>query len=432
MATVAAGVLAATPVLAMDYSLRAAYAGEHSDNIRLAPATGEIQNEWIDTARIGFLLRERSSSRLDLRLFSQAEHRDYRRNTFNDDTVLTLNTAATWTIAPQRLDWVVEDYYGQTLVDVTGAPTPDNLQDINVLSLGPDVFWHMSERTHGQLGVRYGNYYTEATDADADRYALMGAWNYLWSPIAELSLNYDGLQTAQAHPEVYRDYTRHNVFAGLNRRFPYSRLELRAGQSFIRPEDEGTRTDDYWEARWLRPVTARTDFSVSVLSRAQDAADAVLAATAVASAPPIADVQTYRFDEAALAYARTRAGVGDRLRLFAQELDYDAPLLDEERLGAELEIGLGLSATATGAVFAGFSRSDFSETGLQLRDSVAGLRWQYRMRPHLTLGIEGRWNERASSDPSREYTENRALLTVGYNSNPSVSGGGRLEAGLVR
>lgn len=423
---------AALPATAMEYSVRAAYAGEHSDNIRLAPATGAVQSEWIDTARIGFLLRERSSSRLDLRLFSQAEHRDYRRNTFNDDTVLTLNSAATWTVAPQRLDWVVEDYYGQTLIDVTGAPTPDNLQDINVLSLGPDVFWRMSERTHGQVGVRFGNYYTEATDADADRYAAMGAWNYLWSPIVEVSLNYDGLQTAQRHPEVYRDYTRHNLFAGLNRRLPHSRLELRAGQSFIRPDGEGTRTDNYWQALWLRPVTALTDLRVSVLSRAQDAADAVLAATAVASAPPTANVQTYRFDEAAVAYARTRAGIGDRLRLFAQELDYDAPLLDEERLGAELEIGLGLSATATGAVFASFLRSDFVETGLLTRDSVAGVRLQYRMRPRIALGVEGRWSERASSDLSREYTENRALLTIGYNSNPSVSGGGRLEAGVAR
>lgn len=413
----------------MDYSVRAAYTGEHSDNIRLASTATE--DEWIHVARLGMLMREQSS-KLDLRWFSQVEYRDYRYDAFHDDTILMLNTAATWTVAPQRLNWVVEDYYGQALIDVTAAPTQDNLQDVNVLSLGPDAFWRVSERTYGRVGARYGNYYTEATSADADRYALMASANYLLSSVTELSLNYDGLRAAQRDSENYRDYDRHNIFLGIARRLPRSRLDLHVGQSLIRPEGEGTNTDHYWHAQWLRPVSPQTEFRVTATSRAQDAADAVLAATAVASAPPSAQVLTYRFDEATLGYTRTRAGVSDQLRVFGQALDYDTQPLDEERAGGNVEIGVSVSATATGAVFGGFTRSDFIETGLLTRDSVAGVRLQYRVRRHTTVGIEGRWSERQSNDPSREYTENRVMLTLSYNSDATVTGGGRLETGLGR
>jgi len=150
--------LAATSGMAsagqLDYTL---YTGiEHSNNINLTSSDPISENILKPGFSFNFV---QQGSTLQVNALGNLEYEDYLNNHFGNQVLGQLSGQANWTIVPQRLDLVVEDYAGVEPVDQLASNAPNNQQQTNVLVLGPTLHFQLGETFRGQAELRYINSY---------------------------------------------------------------------------------------------------------------------------------------------------------------------------------------------------------------------------------------------------------------------------------
>ena len=405
---------------ALDVGYGIGYQGEYSNNIRLVQTDKE--EEWINIPQFGLLLREDSSPNLELRVLSAIEHRNYRRDTYADETLGNVSAFANWAISPNRLNWVLENYYGQTAIRSADAATPDNRQNVNVFSTGPSLYPRLSARNSLEFGLRYGNYYIENADTDNDRYSAIARWLYEISSVTTASLNYDGQQVDNRNPLLYQDYSRHDVFFSIRKRGTAAQFLLDLGKTLIRPESGTDRDEALGRLIISRPTSAQAEVSFTALSRLLDSGDAVFAAGSTGITPvDLADTQGNRFyhvRELGVMYVRRRPLTSDVLHVYRQRTDYESSLLNERRLGGDFEIGYDITGLHHVVLYGNHRRTEYYGSSLLDRDSQGGVRFLYRLSRSITLALDGRYTQRHSNDQAREYDEARGILSLAYSSNP--------------
>jgi hypothetical protein len=97
----------------------------------------------------------RTGKRLDADLKGDFSYIDFLQNAFDKQLLGRFDGLVGWAVLPERFRWVVEDHYGQSQLDPFAAVTPTNLEDINVVSTGPDVVLHPGDSWFTRLGARY-------------------------------------------------------------------------------------------------------------------------------------------------------------------------------------------------------------------------------------------------------------------------------------
>ena len=76
----------------------------------------------------------------------------------------------TWWAVPERFALVLDNVYGQIATDPFSPIGPENRQNTNFLSTGPDWYIPLGERTRAYLGGRYGvGAVRRSTDNDSER-----------------------------------------------------------------------------------------------------------------------------------------------------------------------------------------------------------------------------------------------------------------------
>lgn len=410
--------------LAAEYGYSLEYRGEHSDNITLAGV--DPLTDWIDIARATLYLRDPNAQTLRTDIFLDARYEDYSKDTVADRTLLTLNSNITWLMVPDGLSWVLEDYFGQTYRDVLLAAAPANQQDVNIVSTGPDASLRLNPVNTLLASLRAGKYNVEQLvetdpDRDSNRYYGLVGWRYTASPTTNLSLNYDTTRMEFEDTLVNTDYDLGNVYFRLeSRRTARTVVSLDLGKSRIVPQDSDSIDGNLVRALYTRRMGVASNLRFTANSLLTDTSNAILASGGVGTVTtPIGTVgasDIYRIKEVDATYTRQRGYGSDRLRLFAQRQDYEGSLLDQERAGAYLDLGFGLTDTLSGAVFGNYINTHYTDLLSIDRDGQVGIRFSYRARQRLVFGLEARKTNRDSSDVARNYDETRATVSIAYRS----------------
>ena len=423
-ATAIALTLHTSPVWALQADYGVGYSAVLSDNITRTP---DGESEWINTGRGLFTLRELSDD-LDARLFSQLELRHYMSNTFDDDLLLALDGAATWTIAPRRLSLTVQDVYTQVAIDPRGVLTPTNRQEANAFSIGPNLFADLSRVDRVEAGARYGYLYFE-TSADSSRYSGFARLIHALSPITSVSLNYEPMQVDYRSNRLETsDYTRHDVYAGLRTSLFGFGLSVDGGQTTIEREDREDVDGTLARVALTRTTSSTTSMELAASRAFSDAGTDLLNINPAVEGPfptPVAPFEfaesgIYRGDNFDWTFRHQRLFQYDRLHAFWRELEYDtAPFLSRRIRGGLVEVGYDFSGTLTGSVFGDYAKIDYLNAPRTDEDLGFGARAIYRIRHALFLTAEGRWSERDSTLGSQSYDEVRAIVTLMYQTNPA-------------
>lgn len=398
------------PATAVSYNFFAGYRGEYTNNVRLAAQMTE--DEAVHALRAGLAARSETRE-LDMTAIGYADFRNYYRDTFEDQTRVAVDASARWRPARQ-LAWTVEEYYGQTLVDVTQPNTPGNTQDVNVFAFGPNVYFFPSPRDTVEVGARYGNYYLERDESDAHRYVAVARWRRGWSPITDASLNFEMLKVDRY--EAGADYDRVHSFVELERRRPRGHYRAAFGATSARGEFE--EDEPFVRAEWLYRLTTETHMSLSLGTRLSDYAEDVFA---TGTLPESGTTGTYRLEYAQWQYLAQRGRAGDRASVYAETREFIVGG-EERREGAAFELGLGLSERLSGALLGGYVAIRYAGLSAEDRDSTGGARLSYRLTRHMMGSIEARYSARASTDSARDYDERRGAISLSYDTNPALAG----------
>ncbi|HEV2622956.1 MAG TPA: hypothetical protein VGU65_12805 [Frateuria sp.] len=266
--------LAAGPAVAgqFDYSL---YAGvEHSDNINLSATAPVSQSVLVPGLGFGYV---EQGATLQAHVTGGAEYRDYLGGAYANQKFGELAGVADWTILPERLDFVAQDYASVQPLSTLSSDAPGNQQQTNVLTLGPTLHFDLGRAVRGQAELHYiGSHASRATQFNSSRGegALRLARDI--SPISELSLNLESEQVAFDEPSEI-DYRRDRLFFRYAHKLAHMDMDVAAGWSHVRFDDGRTTSDPLVRASANWQATARNTLGVSYTRDYSDAAQELLA-----------------------------------------------------------------------------------------------------------------------------------------------------------
>lgn len=417
--------LASGPVVAgqFDYSL---YAGvEHSDNINLS-ATAPV-SQWVLVPGFGFGYDEQGAT-LQAHVTGAAEYRDYLGGAYANQKLGELAGLANWTILPERLDFVAQDYASVQPLSTLSSDAPGNQQQTNVLMLGPTLHFNLGRAMRGEAELHYiGSRASRTTQFNSSRGQGALRLSRDISPTSQLSLNLES-QQVQFDEASETDYRRDQVFARYTRKLAHVDLDAAVGWSRVRFDGGRTISDPLMRATVDWHATARNMLGLSYMRQYSDAAQDLIAMIGptqegtLPSAP--AGIHTGGAVIASAAYLERRVSgyysYGDERLTFSlspwyRKLHYiEAVNPDQAGRGGDAGLDYRLRERLTLSAFANVERIDYRV--LARRDTTRnlgiGLRQVYSTHWSWRLSLVDR--RRTSTDPNGRYHAREAYFGIVY------------------
>lgn len=376
-----------------------------------------------------FTLTESTPS-IEAELAGDLQYRHYLRGRFDNELRAHLGARVVWTILPERLSWLFEDYLGQEPVDIFSVEQPDNLQTTNVFVTGPTLALRFSGTTRAQVEGRWVRTDAERRAAfDGNRAILalrvlhaLSATNEVSGHVVAQDVRFDASATEAP------DFRRYDAFARWKREG--ARLDVSL--------DGGWSTLDYADGRdFSEPLllaTARFELNptnvleVELARRYADATDDL-----VRTAPVVGDFagqqplsRSFATTVSPFVFVETRAQAAYSWRnerwyvrgaAFARNQEYEddaARTLDQRADGLAFDVVKPLAGRHQVGVFVIAERREFETLSRTDRDLLIGARWRWQWLRNVALVAELAHGRRESDAPDQDYRENRALLGIEY------------------
>jgi len=269
----------------LDYSL---YAGlEHSNNIALSSDNPMSDNVLTPGGTFRFT---QMGSTFQANVAGTFEYRKYLKNNFDSQAQTQLAGQGNWTIAPDRLDFSIEDYAGVQPVDQLASDSPDNQQQTNVLVLGPTLRMRFGDAARGQFELRYINSYASRVD-DFDSSRGMAAFRVYrdLNPTDQLSGNVEFQRVDWDHQPTDANYDRKEAFLRYTSTLAHFDADVMVGGTRLEFND-GRKTSAplvRMQVGWQ--PTPRNAFTVSGVYQYADAAQDIITTPGAFATGDVAD-----------------------------------------------------------------------------------------------------------------------------------------------
>lgn len=404
---------------AADFAYQANLGLGHSDNIRRTSVNEE--DEDIASAGLRFSLG-RQSQRLQMDAVGDLAYAEYLNNTFDSELLGNFAGNARFGFVPQRFEWLVADNFGQALSDPFAAPTPDNRENINYFSTGPDVTAVFGSRTRLRLGARYSLATYETNPFDFDTVSGEASLLRSLSAASNVSLNLRSAKTKYDETALNADYDQDEAFVRYDVTGARTQLGLDLGYTRL-DRDAAAEVEDglllrlnatrRLSAASTATLTAGREFSNSVSAFA--GMQGTGAGIGLGATPGRQTAQPFTNDYVTLGwdFSRNRTTFG----LFASWRDQsyeDAGGLDQTLKSAGAQLGRQLSPRTSLSLHAVYDQAEFQQQGTNYDDLNGGVVFAWQLSRNLSLNATYDHFKRSSDIPLTDSTENRYWLSIAY------------------
>ncbi|MBA3930121.1 MAG: hypothetical protein C0521_11110 [Xanthomonas sp.] len=382
---------------------------ERNDNVTLSE-TAQVEQD-IFRAGLGFAITQESST-VQARVSGRLDHRRY-EDIYASATERMLNGRFNWMVVPDRLGLVVEDSYGVQTIDRFEPDSPNNRQQINVLSLGPDFHFNVGGTLRGRAELRFINSNAEVTqDFNSDRIAAALRMVKDLDATSALSFNLQMQDVDFDNNRFARDHKRYEGYASYTSRLNRLDLLLDAGYARLDYDDGQSRNNPLLRAEVGWRMSERSRFRVNAANQFSDAATNAL--TAIAGAPPgiPGSVLTGRSTITPSAYEQRSAiigyeytGVRTTYSIFGntQKIDYvDPGSSNQESRGFATQLSYRLRPSLTIRGAASRDRTEAAPPVSRIEHNRL-----------YSLGLEKQWSRRWSSSLQYNRYERTSTIATG-------------------
>lgn len=391
----------------------------HSDNI-LRTSTGEQSDT---SANVGVQLQARGrTERLESDVSVNAVQRRYFDDTYPNDLVGGLNGTLRYWFSPQRFGWLIEDTFGQTSVEPRAVETPNNRQNTNFFSTGPELTIGMGERTDLSLNARYSKATYQESGSDDQRYVGTVGIVRRVGRRSSLSLT-DTYERIQFTDAASTDYSRNSVSVGFSAQGAHTRLTAQAGYTALYGLGR-TLDGPLFNVSIVRDLTQRSSVTLTAGTSFTDSAEAFrrdrrLGGVLLENDPNVVSTDPFQSDFASLVWALR--GTRTTITVTGDWRADDHAKLDElnrESLGARFTVARRLSPAFQAVVEGAWRGDDFAESNVKFDEYSGGVGLNWSVSRSIDLSVRGD-HFRGSGDSvgpfgSRDYSETRYTLSVSY------------------
>jgi hypothetical protein len=413
----------APPVAALaEVNLNVEVTAGYTDNLQRqpegedeVPASLGLAGAWVETTR-----------HLAVDIEGRVDGIKYFNDTVDDEIVGQLDGSLTWWAVPERFAWVVENVYGQVATDPFQPISPENRENTNFFSTGPDWYIPFGERMRAYLGGRYGMARYEITETDSDRLIgiagidrAVSSKSRLGVQVSSESVDFDSaLQSDFNRQEVYARYefSRDQQTSGLP-----SGLTVNAGYTWL-DGDAGDDSAPLIEVLYSKALSSSVRVGLELASRFSDAGLEFAAGGLPGSGPgidpgviPQAGVYEERSGLATIDFQRQRTTLGFAIRLADES--YETDTLDRRRYDLRLTAERRMSRRLTGSAGVLWSQNKYESGGLDREDTDTEYRLELRREigKRSSIAVIGLYASRSSDDPLVEFDETRGYLVFDYS-----------------
>jgi hypothetical protein len=389
---------------------------ERSDNITRV-ASDEL-SDTMGIARLAFGL-EQHRPKLESLIAADLQYRHYKDDTYDDEILGGLSADLAWSILPERFIWIVEETYGQIAGNLQQPDTPDNREDFNYFTTGPDLRIPLGGRTFAELSGRWSDVYYEESDQGSENVEGSAALARQLSEQSTLSLNASVEDIRYDEEEFLEDDRITEGFLQLE--FLGGRTTISADAGYTKAE-RGDESSDGPLARLnlSREVTSRTTLRLDAGYEFADAAtafrldqDAIGLGEDVRNA--VASQDVFRTTYAYLGLNTRRERTTFDVVLFGLKERHETDtLLDRDSFGLNLNWSRRLSSRLDLLVRAAYTNDDFINANFPYDEWLAGLEIGWRLTSFVSMRISVDHYEGSSDNALRDYEENRAYVGFRY------------------
>jgi hypothetical protein len=391
--------------------------GEYSDNVARLP-----ENETEES--IGFvgltLGLTADRPRLDADLSTALEYRKYLDDTFDDELVGGLDGTLAYAFVPERFLWIVQDNFGQIANNRAAVESPDNRQNFNYFTTGPDITVPLGSRTEAELSARYSDTYFEDSVEGSETHQASLALTRTLSERTSVGLVGSAAEVKFDESESFED------------------SEIQEG--FVRLTADGVRTDFSGDLGYTettrgdvasdgivvrldlsREITSRSTLSFSAGSQFASAGDAFRLeqdATGVQTGNEdiVAAADVFRNTYAYLTFDTEQARISISATVRGTRERYETQtLLDRDVVGGDLSLGRQLSERLGVGFFASYSEDEFVNAGFSFDEWAVGANLTWQLSQSWSLDVTAEHFSGSGEGIEREYEENRGVITLHYS-----------------
>lgn len=382
----------------------------HSDNINRVPGAEEEGT----IGQVGLLLNHgRESRRLRTSVNANVAYQHYFDGLFDEDVIGGADGALTVAIVPERFEWVVEDSFGQLATDPFAASTPENRENVNVFSTGPDFIQRLGAATSLRLSGRYTTSDYETSAVDSERQSGAVSLVRALSSSSNLSLNATGEKVEyddvlDTSYEIYQGFVRYDV------RSARTTLAADLGYTIL---DDGSDTSDglLLNLSVSRQISTASSVVFGIGTQFSDSGD-LFRMTNLDSQNVVASSDPFESRFASLGwdfqYNRTSFGLAAQVR----KEDYEnIGSLDRKTTSYSGYFTRQLSRRMDFRMQVQLEEEDFGSLGFEDQELLANASLGWTLGRMTGLRLQYDRFDRDSTDNGTGYTEDRVSLFLTWS-----------------
>jgi hypothetical protein len=388
----------------------------HSDNIT------RVETEKVDEtlatigANVEWMERTR---RLEADVLVDLDYVEYLDDTYDGEVLGTADANLVFGLVPERLLWQVQDSFGQAQSDPFAPVTPDNSENVNYFTTGPDLMLNLGSQNSMRLFGRYSTTNYEVTDLDGERTGGGLSLIRALSGASSVALN-GSVEESEFDNPASSGYENRSVSVSYDFTGGRTTISSQLGYSWIELDDGTKNGGELIEINITREMSSASSLMFSLGSQFSDAGNSLrgLASAGTGGGPGqiVASSDPFENRTASLAWNFQRNRTGISLGVAYDESIYEEQTqYDRTRISYHGNYSRQLRPTLTFMLAARFSEDEFDLSGLKFDDTQASASLTWEMSRHLGLRASLDHFARGSSQPGGDYDENRAFLTITYS-----------------
>lgn len=387
-----------------------------SDNILRVPVDEENGTLGQAGLTLGYAQR---TSRLEADIDADVVYEHYFDDEFDDDVVGGIDGTLIADLVRERLSWFVQNNFGQITTDPFSADTPDNRENINYFTTGPDLSLRLGGSMSLQASARYSNTRYEESALDGERYSgALGLVRNISSASA-VSLNAVSERIEFDAPGAV-DYDRNQAFARYDARGSRTTLAVDVGYTWIDREPD---TSDGMLARvsLTRRISESSTVTFGAGTQFSDAGDQFRAmqdqqgvSLGGESVIAVSDPFETRYGWAGWDFERNRTSFGLSARYSKDEYESVAAA-DRTVTAFDAYFGRQLSRALEAQLYARLEQEDFQTLDFEDEELQLGAALAWNIGRTLQVRVQYDHFDRDSSSPQSEYSENRSSVYVTWS-----------------
>ncbi len=352
------------------------------------------------------------------------EQERYQDKTYRDVEVPEVDAYLGWKILPGRLLWSFEDSATRGLITTMASTTPDDYQNSNVFSTGPDILF-AGAAWKAVVKLRYNDVSFSDTDDDDNRALTSSLFlNREINSYSRLGGVFYHQDTDYAS-SMNEDYKLSQMYLLYDRDLPYGGFKINLGSNSLSDAVSDDRTEPYGLiSAYYAPGSGLTtgasyrtrisdpgaNLSTPAATTLEFTEEGEISSSLISSSM----VKPYQQDVFSLYFGYTIGVLNGNVYFFSESDDYFGYQEKRDLEGIGFTFGMNISPTMELSLSAGRTDYTFVDSLLKETTDVAELRLDYEIARGLFINLGVSRELRDSSDTIRDYENNIIFAGIGY------------------